>query len=383
MTANGDKRMVRIHRRRAAVIIAIFGAAVSAVALRPRESGEPVVDRRFAVEMYAGNAACQDCHEHGAAFDQTPHARALMPVTVAEHGVRLIGKRGPEGTLEFIPWDSAIAARDAARPTVAPIRLEWCFGSGETAQTFVTLLADDDFSRVLEHRWSWFVAGAALDNTPGQPESIEESVGASAEQMRFGRLVGPGQTLQCFRCHSTAFTFRAGKIDAASLVPGVQCEACHGPRQAHVAAQWAGRAEPTRPPRSAREQVDSCGECHRRADQIDKGMALDHPMLARFQPIGFVNSKCFLATEAEGRLVCTTCHDPHAARRPTVDQHNDQCRKCHGPAALPGRVECKAMPIASNCVDCHMPKVTLHSRLQFTNHRIGADRRTLTSEKTN
>jgi predicted CXXCH cytochrome family protein len=59
-------------------------------------------------------------------------------------------------------------------------------------------------------------------------------------------------------------------------------------------------------------------------------------------------SACFL--KSQGRLTCTSCHDPHNVARgeAAAAHYNDRCRQCHQ-AAHPER----AMP---DCVDCHMPK---------------------------
>jgi len=66
-------------------------------------------------------------------------------------------------------------------------------------------------------------------------------------------------------------------------------------------------------------------------------------------------SECFL--RSEGRLRCTTCHNPHdipqgeAAGR----HYNGVCRQCHS-AAFDRMVESGKHPRPADCVSCHMPK---------------------------
>jgi tetratricopeptide (TPR) repeat protein len=50
-------------------------------------------------------------------------------------------------------------------------------------------------------------------------------------------------------------------------------------------------------------------------------------------------------------MLCTTCHDPHAAAKVEAAA----CQKCHA-SGLEQRVKAGLHTPATNCVDCHMPK---------------------------
>src|SRR5260370_8975055 len=82
--------------------------------------------------------------------------------------------------------------------------------------------------------------------------------------------VGKAEVLRCFVCHATASSI-AGRFDEAHLVPGVTCEACHGPGAAHVKAMDAdstGASQEAKPTilnsghLNPADALDFCAACH-------------------------------------------------------------------------------------------------------------------------
>src|SRR6185295_3884427 len=60
-------------------------------------------------------------------------------------------------------------------------------------------------------------------------------------------------------------------------------------------------------------------------------------------------SACF--QRSEGRLLCTTCHNPHDIPRgeAAARHYNGVCRQCHSQVSA-------QHPRSDDCVSCHMPK---------------------------
>jgi len=177
-------------------------------------------------------------------------------------------------------------------------------------------------------------------------------------------------TLKCFRCHTTRISAATDqRLDVEDLIPNVSCERCHGPARAHVADARAGRVDLTMPfsPESwtAESQLALCGQCHRHPSRATPGLIHpDNTALARFQPVGISQSKCYL--NSDGKLSCVTCHDPH--RRASSDHagYEIACLDCHGTKS---KTSCSVSP-QSGCINCHMPKVDSGQRVLFTDHWI-------------
>jgi hypothetical protein len=108
---------------------------------------------------------------------------------------------------------------------------------------------------------------------------------------------------------------------------------------------------------------DLCGACHRMP--APPGVATDwsEPWNVRHQPVYLAESECF--NRSRGKLSCLTCHDPHAPLEEASTVYNAKCATCHSSAHAQAK---------TNCLDCHMPKVSPRAPLRFTNHWIGVYR---------
>ena len=136
--------------------------------------------------------------------------------------------------------------------------LKWAFGAGKVGQSF--LFERDGVVR--EARVSYYEGAGALDVTPGRAADSPRTV---TEAM--GRVVGGAELRRCFGCHSTASAVR-GSFEPDAALPGIACEACHGPGLRHAAAMRErriveGQGAILNPARlEPADSVDFCGACH-------------------------------------------------------------------------------------------------------------------------
>ena len=326
---------------------------------------------------YLGPAACAECHPSEAASQRTAPmahaaARAVESDILRAHA-RLNFQLGSYSyQIARAAGGSDYSVSNGAK-TISE-ELLWAFGVGEVGQTYV-------FERegtYYESRLSYYRALEGWDFTTGHPRSppafLEDAVGRPMDAAEAGR---------CFGCHTTAST-TGNQFDPSRLIPGVTCEACHGPGAKHVAAMKAGRLQQGRRlilnPAQFKpvDSIDFCGACHRTSWDV-KLMGVTGVANVRFQPYRLENSRCW--GKGVARLTCVACHDPHKPLERNAAPYDERCLRCH-PARPQGatakltrehpRVTVAACPVgARNCVNCHMPKVELpEMHFDFTDHQI-------------
>jgi hypothetical protein len=303
-----------------------------------------------AQDSYVGAPVCGKCHPaQSRAQAATGHAHALGPAAAHRLADSFTAAltRTPRFRFEMSPK----AVRIADEKDVLDVPLEWAFGAGAQAVTFVSRANHELY---LEHYFTYYTALHSMAPTPGQrdlqPQSLAEAAG-----LLYKTLDPKAGMIGCFECHSTGpVAAEAGHLKPREL--GVRCEACHGPGSAHVAS--GGRA-------SLRLNVspmnEMCGRCHRPPASDPAQIDWNYPWNVRHQPVYLSQSACF--QKSRGALSCVTCHDPHAPLRTSDAAHYDaRCATCH-----------KATPATCRpaCAGCHLPTVTPEPPLRFTNHWIG------------
>jgi hypothetical protein len=361
-------------------VLAIAGGAWWLLAPAPdpeAESGRSKFDRAAVSPDYAryvGDRSCRECHPgESAAHSRSGHSRTLRAAASVESARKLDGRVVTDPEQLGVSWRFAFrdgrfwTEREEAGRSER-FEIEYVLGSRRHASTFVTLL-DRDPSRpsLLEHRLTDFAGVDALDLTPGQKESTR-----SPGNTPHGRVIEPGDTLKCLGCHATTLSDRGPSfLNEASMIPNISCERCHGPAKGHVEAARRGAtgdalAMPLGPGRgTALDQLRACGECHRTPEMVTPGdIRVDNAALVRHQPVGLMQSACFL--KGEGTLDCSTCHDPHARVSTDRATYQARCLDCH---SATDQAHCPVSAV-DGCVDCHMPRRDVGRGMMMSDHWI-------------
>jgi hypothetical protein len=326
-------------------------------------------------DNFTGPDACGRCHRtKAAAQKQTPMARAAMYASVSDvlHANPLMtfapGKY--QYRIESRASQSLFSVSTGGESLSIP--LLWAFGIGRVGQSYLFKKQDANF---FEARVTYFKGLGTLGFTPFRallsPSGVEEAM---------DRPVGEAEVMRCFGCHTTGSSI-GGHFDESHIVPGLTCEACHGPGAAHIHAMDAdamgapqeatpaifnsGQLNPT-------DAVEFCGACH--GTWWDSKLAgVKGVSSARSAPSRLVTSKCW--GKGDARLTCTACHDPHEQLQTDAAIYDKVCLNCHSNSLATNKTgshEGNACPVAtSRCTACHMQKVFVpEMQGNFTDHRI-------------
>jgi hypothetical protein len=297
--------------------------------------------------------------------------RAADSKTLQAHE-RLSVRFGPY-TYEMVrnAGESLYLVSDGARSISAA--LGWAFGGGEAGETYIFERA----GTLYESQFSYFPILKILDFTPGHPHSTPSNL-----EEAMGRLLDAAEAQRCFGCHNTASS-TGGQFDPKHMIPGVTCEACHGPGAKHISAMKEGRIEAglklvLNPAKlNPVDSVDFCGACHQTWADVLSGGA-EGVSTIRFQPYRLELSRCW-GKEGSAGITCLACHDPHQPLTRDPGSYDDRCLRCHlaykGSKAADAHRAAVCPRGTKDCVTCHMPRYEVpgtHTR--FTDHMIGIAR---------
>lgn len=320
--------------------------------------------------QFVGNDTCLECHaEYQDDYLASGHSRTIRPIQEFEHLDRLAELQFEDTVRDVtIQYHVEGSLVDTSLPAVfgsKRLPLNFAFGSGDHAITFVSLVEDQDGTPYgVEHRVSWYRHGDRFDYTPRHEEL---SIAAPVEH--FGRVVPAGKIERCIACHTT--TAAVTGLQVERLMPNVGCESCHGPGHDHVAAVNEGADDPAirfaADTWSPQDEIATCGQCHRTVDELpSEVLQPEEQRIIRFQSVGLVLSKCY--TGSEEQLSCSTCHNPHQKASATaITAYEQKCIQCHS-----GAKDSVSCPVSEqvNCIQCHMPPVEIHPGILFHDHWI-------------
>lgn len=326
-----------------------------------------------------GSLTCAECHPGEAArHAESGHSRTLRSAPLAAVAEWLDGRtvddperagtswsyRRSEGKLEVEREEAGEAER---------LDLELAVGSGSNGTTFITTRPERSKglgATGLEHRLSYSADGPKMVVTTGHAamdgKLDEVPIGPR------GRELDEVALDNCLKCHATITgpTPRSG-VDMAVLRPNVDCERCHGPGKAHVeAARRGAPAEALAMPHGSAPispviQINLCGDCHRRLDNLPvKDVTVTNTELARFPSLGIQLSSCF--NYGGSGLNCASCHDVHSKVKKDTTSYESVCMGCHNPLK---KNNC-TVSTTEGCIGCHMPRRKVSGGLEFHDHWI-------------
>ncbi len=327
---------------------------------------------------YSGPEACVKCHQEESHQHATAMGRALEPVATSEilrAHPRLTFRTGPYSYEVVRRGDQTFYTVTDGKDTISEPIL-YSFGQGKAGQTYIFRHNGTFY----ESHLSFYRDVGALDFTIGYPRDVPSSLDEAA-----GRAISMDEARHCFACHGTGAAY-GNQLELDRLIPGVTCEACHGPGVDHIAAMQAKKFQNERifnPGGMGADELaqEFCGSCHRSAEQVSSNKLLRGLISVRFQPYRIFTSRSH--DPDDKRMACTACHNPHENPVQDMAFYDAKCFACHRSSqslksAATAKAETKEgrtskpCPVAQRlCVSCHMPKVEFPgSHFKFTDHRI-------------
>lgn len=352
----------------------------------------PSANTRWQASQYVGSQQCAECHSDIAdAYAKHPMAETLATVAEATPIEMVDGDASEFEALgchyrvdrvddrmihtEFMTGASGNVVYEQS------VEVQYSVGSGVTARTYLV----DRGGLLFESPITWYTDKRKWDLSPGYYLNPRQ---------RFNRRASDG----CVQCHSGRVApVGDGNSNLFEEQPfpehGIGCERCHGPGKQHVdrftAGDWDSDDESddsmliVNPARLNRRQQDGvCYQCHMdgqtRILRKDKsfhdfrpGMVTEdiwtvfvsQQSLDAETAIPFTSqveqmhaSACFQGSD--GRMSCTTCHDPHRVpdRQERASFYRNRCNNCHADHGCSLPLEERESPPANNsCIHCHMP----------------------------
>ncbi len=328
---------------------------------------------------YVGSDACAECHSTiDSTQSESEMAKAAFRLSGGAAGQPAPGDfESGSYTYRFIPNNTLLGYSLEVTSNGQSISypIAWTMGVGVHGQTYLL----DKNGELYESQASSFSfihrVGLSPGHKPVEEGSLENALGLSLKA---------GDAVRCFACHTTASSANS-TLRAADAVPGIHCEACHGPGLDHVKAAVAGQKAQARQaifnPASLTptSSIDFCGACHRTTMDVILKEPEPGAYTIRFQPYRLEESRCWQTTKDE-RLACTECHDPHAPMVRDAHFYDQKCLSCHslrkdakhyvsrGALAANPKICPRA---TANCASCHMPKSYVSEmNSTFTDHLI-------------
>ena len=320
-----------------------------------------------------GDSVCAQCHSTKTAS----HAKTGMAMAMETIAQSKVLTANPAMTFRNGNYAYEIKRKDRESiysvtdgKQIISLPILYAFGEGKAGQTYILqhegVLYESAVSFYNEIKGLDFTIGAVR----GVPPTLTQAL---------GRKLSDNEVVNCFSCHSTGGVI-GSQIHLDKMIPGIRCEACHGPGGQHVAASMAGQSSAKlifNPGRLGGDELsqDFCGSCHRGSNEFTllQGMEINN---VRFQPYRIFHSKCY---SDDRRISCTACHHPHTPLKQDAAFYDAKCLACHASkTSSAGSSASQTQPLIAgcrvgtkDCASCHMPKIGPPSaHFKFTDHYI-------------
>ncbi len=390
-------------------VTVVIGGIVGVLSVRffaPRDSNDAGAMHASAVayvppsrEGYVGSRACAPCHEEICqAYAEHPMFLSTRPLEELE----LVESFDPEVTSVSAwgrryrvvrsgeHWTHSEALEDGDGQTLYQQTEEVAFGVGAGLKGRSYLIWRDGW--LYQSPLTWYSEKGQWGLSPGYDHPANS---------RFDRMVNDS----CLFCHTAnpLYTSRTNRRlqEPPFAEVGIGCERCHGPGQEHIELMEKAEREgidvddyrivqPDSLPPAQRDSV--CFQCHLegKARILRKGRELfdfrpgqdleevwtvfvgeDEEALFTGQPEQMRSSVCY--RRSEGRMGCTSCHDPH--RKPLAQErvsfYRERCLACHQEQGCSEAADVREAQ-DNSCIACHMPRLPTEDVAHATvsDHRI-------------
>lgn len=256
-----------------------------------------------------------------------------------------------------------------------------------------------DSGRIFAAVTTVLLALSLLSAVRAEPAYAQRAETVSAAQAGQATYVG---SEICRACHVDAVAAweetKMAKLflsAARNEVESRGCEACHGPASAHV--QTGDIAQIFRfsknSPATVGEKNERCLQCHEKGarshwsgsthESRNIACVQCHSVMKEVSPerqlakasVEEVCYQCHQQRKAqaqlsshmpvrEGKLTCTSCHNPHGSTGPSLlvaNSPNEVCYQCHTERRGPFLWE--HPPVTENCMNCHEPHGSINDNL--------------------
>lgn len=342
---------------------------------------------------YVNPAVCAECHgDIAATYHKTGMGRSFSPAAPG----KVIGNFTRQNTICNKPSNLCYTMLERSgqyferryeigfggkETNVLEERIDYVMGSGNHASTFLHRNASGN---LIELPVTWYSEkGGYWAMSPGYDRADQEDF----------RRATPQECMFCHNAYPMANEMPPQiegekAIFGQQLPHGIDCQRCHGPGAAHVAAaRSAGstvekiQSTIVNPARLGRDrQLEVCMQCHletssrnmpnelrvfgRGVDSYRPGQPLgEYQIYLKREPPSKSGEIFEIAHQAyrlrmsacfrDSDMTCLTCHDPHKtlSEQAEGDHYQKVCLSCHENVK-----HTVALPRGAKCVDCHMPK---------------------------